>query len=173
MNIKPLEHVIREIMSRYNRKPKGWNALADRRGNIIILGPKSNYRLKLVSLGPNKYTGVGGRVKSLERLRRMVEGTPAYGFRPLSKDKIQILFTTLQRKGRLERALVDELLGLTPTSTGEIRKLRPHAVLSGPVITYPDLSAISWRQRKLERKLALEAERLFRKRHPLRAEMYG
>lgn len=173
MNIRPLEKVVEEIMNQYDRKPKGWNALADRRGNIIIFGPKLNYRLKLVSLGPKKYTGVGTRVKSLERLRGMVEGTPHYGFRPLSKDKIEILFSTLRRKGKLERTLTDELLGLTPMSTGEIKKLRPHAVLSGPMITYPDLSAISSRQRKLERKLSLEAEKLFRKRYPFRAEMYG
>jgi hypothetical protein len=173
LNIKPLEYVVKEITSRYNHKPEGWNALADSRGNIIVLGPRSSYRLKLISLGPNKYTGVGTKVKSSERLNGMVRGAPSYGFRPLSEDKIELLLTALHQKGRIERALIDELLGGTPVSTGEIKKLKPHMVLSGPMITYPDLAAISGRQRELERKLTLEAEKLFRKRYPLRAEMYG
>lgn len=173
MNIEPLERVTKEIMRRYNKKPEAWSVLADTRGNIIVLGPTLGYRLKFIALGPHKYTGVGAKVKNVKKLRDIVEGTPPYGFRPLSKNKIDVLFTALRRKGKLERRMVAELLEPKPISTGRLMKIKPRAILSGPVITHPDLSSISWRQRELERKLALEAEKLFRKRHPLRAEMYG
>ena len=173
LSAEPLERITKKIMDRYNRKPEGWNVLTDRRGNILVLGPKSSYMLRLISLGPDRYIGVGAKVGGLEKMRGMVEGTPPYGFRPLSKRKTQVLLTALQRKGRLEKATVKEILGSKPLSTPEIMERRPHAVLSGPVIAHPDLGSISQRQRELERKLALEAFRLFRKRHPLRAEIYG
>ena len=173
LSAEPLERITKEIMDRYNRKPEGWNVLTDRRGNILVLGPRSSYMLRLIWLGPDRYTGVGAKVGGLKKMREMVDGSPPYGFRPLSKRKIKDLLTTLQTKRILEKALVKELLGSNPLSTPEIMERRPHAVLSGPVIAYPDLGSISQRQRELERKLALEAARLFRKRHPLRAKIYG
>lgn len=173
MSAEPLERITKRIMDRYNRRPEGWNVLTDRRGNILVLGPRSSYMLRVIPLGPDRYTGVGARVGGLEKMRGMVDGSPPYGFRPLSKRKTQFLLTELQTKGRLEKAMVKEILGSKPLSTPEIMERRPHAVLSGPVIAYSDLGSISQRQRELERKLTLEADKLFRKRHPLRAEIYG
>ncbi len=54
-----LEKITKKITNRYNRKPRGWNMLIDQRGNILIFSPRSSYMLRLIALGPDRYTGVG------------------------------------------------------------------------------------------------------------------
>ncbi len=171
--MEPIRRLTEEIINQYNRKPTGWSVLVDRRGNIIILGPSSSYWLRLIWLNPHKYTGVGIRIDSPREIREMVEGTPPYGLRPLPKGSVRRLVGAIRRNDRLEASFIKRLLNITPVSTIELRERRPEAVLGGPVITHRDLSIISEGQRKLERKLALEAERLFRKRYPLRSGIYA
>jgi len=172
LDVESIRKITEEILSQYNRKPEGWSVLVDQRGNVVVLGPSSGYWLKLIWLNPNEYTGAGIKVDDPEEMRRMVEGTPSYGLRPLSKGSVQKLLAAVQRTGRVEGSLAKRLLSMPPVSTSELEERRPDAVLSGPIISHPDLRAISEGQRSLERKLDLEAEKLFRKRYPLRSGMY-
>jgi hypothetical protein len=54
-----------------------------------------------------------------------------------------------------------------------LEKKKPKAVLNGPFIGHPDLSTISESQRELEAKLKIESLKLFKKKYPYRASIYG
>ena len=171
MSTEPIESLINRIMSQYNKKPEGWTVLSDNKGNVLVLGPKEGYRLKLISLNPQEYTGVGIRIDGLEEMRSVVEGVPSYGFRPLSSRETKELLDTVHQGAQSN--LINRLLEMKPVPTWELQRKRPNAVLSGPVIAHPNLSTISKRQRELESKLAIETDKLFRKKYPHRAAIYG
>jgi hypothetical protein len=158
-------------MNQYNKKPEGWTVLTDHKGNVLVLGPKTGYRLKLIPLNPQEYTGVGIEIDGPKEKRRVAEGVPSYGFRPLSNTETEELLNTAHQRYTLNK-LINKLLEIKPVPTGELKKKKPKAVLSGPVITHPNLSAISNSQKELESKLAVEADKLFRKKYPGRAAIY-
>jgi len=159
-------------MSQYDQKPEGWTVLIDPKGNVLVLGPKEGYRLKLIPLNPQEYTGVGLKIDGREEMHRVVEGVPSYGFRPLSSTETKELFNSA-RQGNVQKKLISKLFGMKPVPTWELKKKKPKAVLSGPVIAHPNLSTISKSQRELESKLAIEADKLFRKKYPHRSAIYG
>lgn len=169
---EPVEQLMKRILNQYNRKPRGWKVLADFKGNVLVLGPGGGYSLKFVSINPNEYTGVGVRIKSLNELRRLVEAVPSFGFRPLSSMEVRELLDTIHRGGAIDSRLIDKLLEAKPIPIQELQEKRPKAVLNGPVIAHPNLSTISRSQRELEKKLTLEAYKLFRRKYPKRASIY-
>lgn len=173
MGTEPIESLMNNILKRYNRKPEGWNVLIDGRGNVLIIGPKVGYRLKLITLNPQEYTGVGTKIEGLEEMRRILKGIPSYGFRPLSTKETKELFNTVHNRDAVQNKLIKELLGMKPVPTWELQEKRTKAFLSGPIITHPNLSAISERQRELEARLSIEADKLFRKKFPRRAGIYS
>lgn len=172
VDAEPIESLMSKIMDRYNKRPQGWKVLTDHKGNVLILGPKAGYRLRLVPLNPKEYTGVGTKIDKAGKIRNAVEGFPSYGFRPLSNKQTKLLFSTVRQKGTIHNRLVNKLLGRNPVPTWQLQQNRPKAVLTGPVISQPTLKNISKSQRKLEEKLTAEAYKLFRKRHPGRAATY-
>ena len=172
MNVEPIESVMRRIMDQYNKKPEGWSVLTDHKGNVLVLGSRMGYRLKLIPLNPQEYTGVGIRIGGLKEMREVVEGVPSYGLRPLSGMETKKLLSTIHQRGAVRNKLIKKLLGITPVPTWELQKKETKTVLGGPVIVHPNLSAISKSQRELEMKLAVEADKLFRKKYPGRAAIY-
>ena len=173
MLFEPVEQITKRILRQYNRHPEGWSVLVDNKGNVLVIGPSSGYRLKLVPLNPREYTGVGVKFGRSKGLQKMVKNLPPYGFRPLSREETRDLLSTIHRKGRPTDKRIKELLEMKPVPTWEIDKKRPEAVVTGPLVAHPNLSAISKRQRELEVKLAVEADKLFRRKYPLRARTYG
>jgi len=172
VNVEPIESLMRRIIDQYNKKPEGWSVLTDHKGNVLVLGSRMGYRLKLIPLNPQEYTGVGVRIGGVKELRRVVEGVPSYGFRPLSGLETKKLLSTIHQRGAVPNRLIKKLLGIEPVPTWELQKKETKTVLGGPVITHPNLSTISKSQRELEVKLAAEADRLFRKKYPGRAAIY-
>ena len=173
MLFEPVEQITKRILRQYNRHPEGWSVLVDNKGNVLVIGPSSGYRLKLVPLSPQEYTGVGVKFGRSKGLQKMVKNLPPYGFRPLSREETRDLLSTIHRKGRPTDKRIKELLEMKPVPTWEIDKKRPEAVVTGPLVAHPNLSAISKRQKELEAKLAVEADKLFRRKYPLRARTYG
>ncbi|MFQ6077453.1 MAG: hypothetical protein ACE5Z5_15210, partial [Candidatus Bathyarchaeia archaeon] len=137
-----------------------------------VIGPSEAYSLKLVPLSPQKYTGVGIRLEEPASLRQIKERIPPAGLRPLSQRDIQRLLTSIKRSREPEKELIFRILEREPMSTRTIEEIRPQALMTGPVIAHPDIGAISERQRELQQKLAYEADKLFRRRYPLRAGIY-
>jgi hypothetical protein len=168
---EPIEYLMLKIMNRYNNQPEGWSVLTDYKGNLLVLGPNDGYMLRMIAINPQEHTGVGVKIDNPQEIRRFVNGSPSYGFRPLSTRQTKKLLNGFHR-GEQHR-LVSELLEKKPLSIPELQKKKPKVVLGGPFIRHPDLSTISENQRLLEAKLKIESEKLFRKRYPLRASIYG
>ena len=170
MNAEPVELLANKIMDRYNKHPVGWAVLRDFKGNVLVTGPKEGYMLKIIMINPQEYTGLGVKIDSPRELRTLVEGSPAFGYRPLTNIQAEELLNSFRHER--QNRLISEILENNPVPTLEIEKKRPKLVLSGPIIAHPDLSTISKSQRELESKLRIGAEKLFRQKYPHRAEMY-
>ena len=173
MLFEPVEQITRRILDQYNRHPEGWSVLVDSKGDVLVIGPSVGYRLKLVPLSPREYTGVGVRLGRSKGLQKMAKNIPAYGFRPLSREETRDLLSAIHQRGRPADKRIKKLLEMKPVPTWEIDEGRPEAVMTGPLVAHPNLSAISKSQRELEAKLAVEADKLFRRKYPLRAGIYG
>jgi hypothetical protein len=169
---EPLDSLLKEILNRYNENPKGWRVFADAKGNMLVLGPGTGYRLKLLSINPAEVTGVGVDIP-MDETQGMPLGVPSYGYRPLSLGDVARLFSSLHQNGPAPQGLIDGLLGIKPVPTWDLKGESSRGVLTGPIIAHPDLASISRGQRELDAKLTLEANKLFRARYPFRAGIYG
>ncbi|MFP3950747.1 MAG: hypothetical protein ACLFVP_01165 [Candidatus Bathyarchaeia archaeon] len=172
MEYRDLEDLSNEIRRRYDENPTGWRTFRDKKNNILVIGPDKGYRLKLVPLSPWKHIGVGlsmERDKALDQLRGR---TPASGLRALSKNDFERLVTSTNREGGSQMRVIKKLLDRKPVSTQDLREEGSQAVLTGPVVSHPDLSTLSEKQKELQEELKYEAERLFRKKYPQRAGLY-
>jgi hypothetical protein len=172
MVTEPIESLMPKIVKRYNNHPGGWNVLIDYKGNIMILGPSEGYIFKLIPLNPQKHTGVGMKISNSDEMQRLVGGAPSYGFRPLSTRQTESILDSF-RQGENQHGLISKLLEKNPVSIPELEKKKPRVVLSGPLIGHPDLSTISESQRELEAKLKIESLKLFKRKFPYRASIYG
>jgi len=173
MSVEPLERLMDKIVAQYNRNPSGWSVFADKKGNVLVLSPRSAYRLRIIPLNPQECTGVGVQVTAPANLRAGLSGFPPYGFRPLSKADIKQLHEAVNRFGAIPNALMMRLLGIKTVPTNRLDELRPRGVLSGPVAVIPSVSNVVEGQEELERKLEMEAYKLFKHRYPSRAMLYG
>ena len=171
MNAEPIDSLIEKIIRRYNKRPLGWATIMDMKGNVLVLGPEEGYMLKFITINPQEHTGIGVEIDSLRDIRELTEGTPGYGFRPLSGLQVEEILRSIRHPEQGNRP-VSEVLEGKPLPTWELERKKPLAVLSGPVIAHPDLSTISKSQKQLESKLRIEAERLFEKKYPDRAAIY-
>jgi hypothetical protein len=171
VSIEPVELLTNKIMDRYNKDPVDWAVLKDLKGNMLVTGPAEGYMLKIITINPQEYTGIGVQVDSPRELRTLVEGAPSFGYRPLAKIQVEELLNSFRQSERNTK-LISEILEKKPVPTLDIQKKRPIAVLTGPVIAHPDISTISKSQRELELRLRIGAEKLFRQKYPHRAEMY-
>jgi hypothetical protein len=172
MKTEPAESLLKRITAQYNEKPRGWRVFADPKGNVLILGPQVGYRLKLVPLSPGEFVGVGADVDPLEEMRKE-EPVPFYGLRPLSRQQASELFGSIQPSGQISSYAIRRLLGVEPVPTWDLQEKKLSGLLTGPIVTHPNLSAVPRGQEELEAKLSLEADRLFRARYPFRAGIYG
>lgn len=172
MITEPIESLMPKIMSQYNNRPEGWSVLTDYKGNLLVLSPNCGYMLRMIPINPQEHMGVGMKIDNPQEIRRFVKGAPSYGFRPLSIGQTKKLLNDF-RRGKEQQTVVSELLERKPLSIPELQKKKPKVVLGGPFIGHPDLGAISESQRLLEAKLKIECEKLFRKKYPLRASIYG
>lgn len=168
MPIEPIERVAKEILNKYNRNPKGWVYLRDK-NSILIIGPEESYRLELIPLNPFEHIGVGTKVKITEEAKKISRDTPSFGWRPFSDKAIErILTTAIKNRGLLPKSIVKRILGVKPTP---LNKIEGRSIV-GPIV-YSNFREIIKGQRELDLKLEREAQKLFRKRYPERAIMYG
>ena len=172
MITESIESLMPKIVNRYNNQPEGWSVLTDLKGNLLVLSPVDGYMLRMIPINPQEHTGVGVKIDNFQEMRSFVKGAPSYGFRPLSTVQTQKLLNGFLQKKKHGR-IISELLERKPLSIPELYKTKPKVVLGGPFLRHPDLSTISENQRMLEAKLKIECEKLFRKKYPLRASIYG
>lgn len=163
--IVDIEEFLNDMVTRYNKCPKGWRFISDYRGNAIVLGPDVGYQLKLMMINPNESIGVGAKITNFETIREMTKSEFDAGFRVLDESTLNALIS-----GNFSMDFIMKLLERDPSPLSELHKGR--AVLGGPFLSHPDIRMISKAQRELEEKLAMELDKLFRIKYPHRAGIY-
>jgi hypothetical protein len=172
LRFEPIEKIIERIINLYNENQKNWRVLIDKRGNALVLGPEIGYKLRLIHINPQEYIGVGVKIQGLEEIQENLRNIPSYGFRSFTKYRTKKFLESIQNQDLIKEKLLKELFKINPVPTWKLQG-ETETILSGPIITHPDLSIISKGQRKLEARLTMEAERLFRLKYPSRARIYG
>lgn len=163
--IVDIEGLLKEIINRYNKCPKGWRFISDYKGNAIVIGPDAGYQLKLMMINPNESIGVGAKITNLEMIKEMTRTEFDAGFRILDESTLKTLIS-----GNFSIDFILKLLERNPSPLSELSKGK--AVLGGPFLSHPDIRTISKSQQELEEKLAMELNRLFRIKYPHRASIY-
>lgn len=163
--IDDLDVLMKEIIERYNRTPKGWRFISDYRGNIIIIGPDISYQFKTMMINPSESIGVGTRISNSETLRKLTAKEFDSGFRSVDESKFHALIS-----GKISEELILELLRKSPAPLHELEESK--IILGGPIFSHPDIRMLSKSQQELESKLAIELDKLFRRKYPHRANIY-
>ena len=130
MSAEPVELLANKIMDRYNKHPVGWAVLKDFKGNVLVKGPKEGYMLKIIMINPQEYTGIGVKIDSPRELRTLVDGSPAFGYRPLTNMQAEELLNSFRHRERQNR-LISEILERKPVPTLEIEKKRKEKTKRG------------------------------------------
>ena len=117
MSTQPIDSLSKKIINRYNKQPVGWSILRDLKGNVLIVGPKKGYMLKVITINPQEYTGVGMEIENPNDIRTLLKGAPQYGYRPLRKGQAKELLNSFQQsqthntnpQDKSPRGLTDQL----------------------------------------------------------------
>jgi len=164
---EPYEHILRDMLSEYERRPRGWHVLvAKARGighDVFILKPEGTMTvLKVESLTVPKPIGIGiETAEGVERLRSIVgtERQP-FGIRPIGQEAMHRVLRSMVQGTPPSFNVLVELLKKEPVPVSSITT---PFVLEGPVGRLPTplpSSHISPKHEELDLKLRKELERL-------------
>ncbi|MEJ5292999.1 MAG: hypothetical protein WHS82_05295 [Candidatus Methanosuratincola sp.] len=164
------DEIIREIIEKYNKKPLGWKMASDLRGNAIVVGPDSGYRLKMMMISPSENIGFGARFEPKDVETSIATGY-SFGFRPLPSDLFEKMLEGKLSGSGDRQNIIGKILESDPVP---LNRIGPDAagILGGPFLHHPDLRAVSKAQQELDERLRIEVEREFIRRYPLRASIY-
>ncbi|MCD6563474.1 MAG: hypothetical protein J7K23_06110 [Thermoproteales archaeon] len=169
----PAEKVKKIFLKRYNENPKNWSIIQkiDERKfiNTFILNPEESWLLKEYPVNPYKTLGLGTTIDVKKDIIHRFS-KPGFGFRPLPDTFLE----KISSQSDLEiRKIIIDALRKSPRPYTELDK---KIVLGGPLYVANDssfsLDLISDEQRKLDKKLALELEKLVRKKYPQSYSLY-
>ncbi|MHA2065325.1 MAG: hypothetical protein ACXABY_13195 [Candidatus Thorarchaeota archaeon] len=136
-----------------------------------MVGPDSSFQLKLISLNPFEFVGSGMEIKDSSSLVKSVRSTPEFGLRPLTDTDIQSLVAAFGDPHGVQSQLRD-IIKRAPVSSSKLGGGSVNHILSGPVLTRPDLSSLGGNVKEVQNRLDKSAMSVFRKRYPMRAGMY-
>jgi hypothetical protein len=141
------------------------------RGEMLVVGPDSAFQMKIISLNPFEFVGSGMEIRGSNSVVQSVRSTPEFGFRPLTETDIRGLVTAFGNPLGMHSKL-RSIIQRSPVSTSELGAGSIDHVLSGPVLTRPDLTSLGADLKKVQDQLDKSAMSVFRKRYPMRAGMY-
>ncbi len=141
------------------------------RGEMLVVGPDSVFQLKLISVNPFEFVGSGVEMSESNKVVKSVRSTPEFGFRPLTDVDIQRIIKSLTDSNE-EKFDLRNVIKRDPISPSEIRSSSVNHLLSGPVLTRPDLRSLSPEILRVQETLDRSAMKTFRKRYPMRAGMF-
>ena len=167
---EPVDDLVPRILQQYSEKPRGWRVMSTPTGDMLVLGPESAFQLKLISVNPTSVTGAGIEIPDTDKAFERVRATPEFGFRPISNTDIQDIIKALNHP-EIARPQVDAILQRTPLPLTELKG--SDSILSGPVLTRPNLSSLSPEIMKTQLSLDRIAWKHFSERYPMRAGMFG
>ena len=167
---EPVDDLVPRILQQYSEKPRGWRVMSTPGGDMLVLGPESAFQLKLISINPSLVTGAGIEIPDTDKAFERIRASPEFGFRPISGTDLQDIIQALNHP-KIARPQIDAILRRTPLP---LTKIRPsESILTGPVLTRPDLKSLSPEIMKTQLSLDRAAWRQFSKRYPMRAGMFG
>lgn len=174
MEIISIEDVWKEILKKYNKKPKGWDALTytsfDGFNDILFSNPELAWLIKRDTIYKPNPLGFGVKLDEVPKIP--VTKAPPYGFRNLPIEKImktiEIMIKMKAPPKEIIKA-VDIILHKSKRSAPvPTYKITEPACLEGPFV-HQGLEAISKEQRYLSKKLDLELRKMLRMKY----SMYG
>ncbi|MHA2229804.1 MAG: hypothetical protein ACXADL_15440 [Candidatus Thorarchaeota archaeon] len=169
--VESVEDILPRILRQYERKPKGWRVLSTPQGEMLVLGPDSSFQLKLIPLNPRQYTGAGVEIPDTDDKLDSIKTSPEYGLRPLSDNDIEGLINAISSPV-LARTELENIIRRAPVPPAELNRIKSELILSGPVLTRPDLGSLGSETMKIQAALNKSASEEFRKRYPMRSGMY-
>ena len=168
---EPIEDIVPRILKDYSDEPRGWRILSTPVGDMLVLGPTSTFQLKLIPLGPQKFTGAGVEISGSKKALKRIRQTPEFGLRPLSSDEMTDLLTAFTNP-ETSSSKLQTILSRTPLSHEDLTHSSAEHILSGPILTRPDFGALDAEILKRQLSLDRSASDVFRQRYPMRAGMY-
>ncbi|MFX1484953.1 MAG: hypothetical protein ACFFCP_17380 [Promethearchaeota archaeon] len=158
------------ILRQYTERSRGWHIMTTPRGEMLVLSSDTAFQLKMIQLSPYEFTGAGVELPESSETVESIRSSPEFGLRPLDETDIQGLINSLS--GSPEPGIsVSDILKRSPRSIEDLSGKSTH-ILQGPVLTRPELGSLS--PDILRRQLSLDrsADKIFRKKYPMRAGMY-
>ncbi|MFW9954081.1 MAG: hypothetical protein ACFFD3_05975 [Candidatus Thorarchaeota archaeon] len=140
-------------------------------GEMLVVGPSSAFQLKLIPLNPREYTGAGAELSDSNTTIESLRSSPEFGLRPLHLTDIENLVEAMSDPVLSQKHLAS-IIRRDPILPADIQKQKVDHLLTGPVLTRPNLSSLSPDIMSLQRSLEKSAHRVFRDRYPMRAGMY-
>jgi hypothetical protein len=169
--VEPVEDIVPRILERYEKQPRDWRVMHTPRGEMLVVGPDSVFQLKLISLNPFEFTGSGVEMTKDNTVTKSLRSTPEFGFRPLTDIDIRGIVESLTDSSK-PRFDFGQVIKREPMSPSKIRSSSVEHLLSGPVLTRPDLGSLSPEILRIQESLDFSAKRTFRRRYPERAGMF-
>ncbi len=168
---QPVEKLVPRIVEQYTEHPRGWRVIHTPTGDMLIFGPDVNYQLRLIELSPFSFTGVGMEIDAPELNDDEITAAPEFGLRPLDENDIHNLIAVIMgQSSRIPQ--IGEIVRRTPVSPAQLERSDVRHILSGPVLSRPDLTAFSPEVIRRQYELKRQAMTIFRERYPQRAGMY-
>jgi hypothetical protein len=163
--------IVPRILQRYSERPRGWRIMSTPRGEMLVLSPESAFQLKLIPLSPYEYTGAGIEISDSSRTIESIRSSPEFGLRPLDESDLVSIAQALGSQEEAQSRL-GELLRRTPMSLDDLSRRSASHILRGPVLMRPDLGSLDPDTLRVQSDLDKSAEKIFRKKYPMRSGMY-
>ena len=130
MEFMPAEDAMERLLQKYNRDPKGWRVSIgdDPHGyvDVFVRSPREFWQIKLDSLYKPTPLGTAAKIGGPSNKRKVDEGVPDFGFRPIPED----LFRRLLEPHTRGPDIAAEILRRDPMRLADIRA---PAIASGPI----------------------------------------
>jgi len=167
MHIMSEEEVMRDYISHYDRSASGYKILTgiNRTGHPAAIIKSPDRRWMIMRESP--YSGLPGIGGIIEEDVDFEWKTRQSGFRPMPEYAMRKMMAMVDEGSNpIEAArFIDALLAQEPKTFGELERIRPPAVLQGPIVhTYRPIESVIGGQLELGIKLDAELERLERQR---------
>jgi hypothetical protein len=141
------------------------------KNEMLVVGPDAAFQLKLIPLNPREVTGAGVELPDSNPAIDQLRESPEYGLRPLDAVDIQTLIESMSNPAESTTHL-QSIIHRDPVTPQDLEKVDVQHLLTGPVFTRPDLGSMSPELLKIQDTLERSAQRIFKKKHPMRAGMY-
>lgn len=161
--------VLEEVFRKYNKDPMGWyiTLSSDRKNRSVVLIQKDKkvWQIKTHHITPYRNISLGGKAKAGGDVSPSMM---SFGWRSLSPELFKRINSDMRKKGEVSTDILEEIANIDPKPIDETIK----EVVGGPfnIVNNP-VSSISKGQKKLDKKLSLELDRLLFKQEG--SGMYG